>query len=63
MPISKINSNSLAANSVTSAAIANGGITLVDLATNSVGANQIVDGSITNAKLQIPPASTGKGLQ
>jgi hypothetical protein len=47
---------------VTSAAIANGEITLVDLATNSVGANQIVDGSITERKLQIPPASTGKAI-
>jgi hypothetical protein len=51
MPISQINPNSLAANSVTSAAIANGEITLVDLATNSVGTNQIVDGAITGDKI------------
>ena len=51
MALSKITTNSLAANAVTSAAIANGEIALVDLASNSVGANQIVDGSITNNKI------------
>lgn len=61
MALSKITTNSLAANAVTSAAIANGEIALVDLAQNSVGglqltdnainANNIVDGTITGAKI------------
>jgi hypothetical protein len=59
MPISKINPNSLAANSVTSAAIANGEIALVDLATNSVSADQIVDGAVTSAKIASSISITG----
>ena len=51
MALSKITTNSLAANSVTSAAIANGEIALVDLASNSVGSGQIVAGAVTGEKL------------
>ncbi len=51
MALSKITTNSLAANAVTSAAIANGEIALVDLASNSVGSNQIAAGAVTSEKL------------
>ena len=51
MPLSRITTDSLAANSVTSAAIANGEIVLADLAANSVNTAQIIDGSVTQAKL------------
>lgn len=51
MALSKITTNSLAANAVTSAAIANGEIALVDLATNSVNTAQIIDGAVTQAKI------------
>jgi hypothetical protein len=51
MALSKITTNSLAANAVTSAAIANGEIALVDLASNSVGSDQIVNDAVTSAKI------------
>ena len=51
MALSKITTNSLAANAVTSAAIANGEIAPVDLAANSVNTVQIIDGSVTAAKI------------
>jgi hypothetical protein len=62
MALSKITTNSLAANAVTSAAIADGEIALVDLASNSVGSDQIVNGAVTDIKLATPPFTTGKAI-
>ena len=60
MALSRITVDGLAANAVTSAAIANGEIVLADLANNSVGTDQIIAGAITNAKLA--PETTGKSI-
>lgn len=67
-----VTSDKIAANAVTTAAVADGAINTSELASQAVtgdkigltaiSANNIVDGTITNAKLASPGATTGKAI-
>jgi hypothetical protein len=61
MALSRINTNSIANNSVIAADIAAGSITGDKLGLTSINANNVVDATITNAKLATP-FSTGKAI-
>jgi len=61
MPLSRINTNAIANNSVIAADIAAGSITGDKLGLTSINANNVVDASITNAKLSAP-FTTGKAI-
>ena len=61
MALSRINTNSIANNSVIAADIAAGSITGDKLGLTAINANNVVDASITNAKLSAP-FTTGKAI-
>jgi hypothetical protein len=61
MPLSRINNNAIANNTIVSADLAAGSVTGDKLGLTSINANNVVDASITNAKLSAP-FTTGKAI-
>ena len=61
MPLSRINNNSIANNTIVAADLAAGSVTGDKLGLTAINANNVVDAAITNAKLATP-FTTGKAI-
>ncbi len=61
MPLSRINNNAIANNTIVAADLAAGSVTGDKLGLTAINANNVVDGTITNTKLATP-FSTGKAI-
>lgn len=61
MPLSRINNNAIANNTIVTADLAAGSVTGDKLGLTAINANNVVDAAITNAKLATP-FTTGKAI-
>jgi hypothetical protein len=61
MPLSRINNNAIANNTIVAADLAAGSVTGDKLGLTAINANNVVDAAITNAKLATP-FTTGKAI-